>query len=104
MEQLIVTEFILTERKVMEKRRWLFLLILGCILLLQSCSAKVGVNEMQPDNPERQVCSDPRPEMCSQQYDPVCGQLSGGDSQTYSNWCSACSDKKVESYVPGECR
>ena len=88
----------------MEKRKRFFLLIIGSILLLQSCSAKVVVNEMQPNNPERQVCSNPRPEMCSQQYDPVCGQLSGGDSRTYSNWCSACSDKTVESYVPGECR
>jgi hypothetical protein len=88
----------------MKKRNIFLLLILGCILLLQSCSAKVGVHEKQPDNSERQVCSDPRPEMCTQQYDPVCGQLSGGDSKTYSNWCTACSDKAVESYVPGECR
>ncbi len=103
MEQLIVTEFILTERKVMEKRRWLFWVILGCILFLQSCSAKVGVNEKQPDNSERKVCSEPRPEMCTQQYDPVCGHFSGGGSKTYSNWCTACSDKAVESYVPGSC-
>ena len=61
-------------------------------------------NEMKPDNPKIQVCREPRPEMCTQQYDPVCGQFIRGGSRTYSNWCNACSDKAVESYVPGECR
>jgi hypothetical protein len=88
----------------MEKRRWLFLLIFACILLLQSCSAKVGVDETQSEKAQGKVCPEPRPEMCTQQYDPVCGQLSAGGSKTYSNWCSACSNKAVKSYVPGECR
>jgi hypothetical protein len=87
----------------MNKKNSLFLIILGCTLLLQSCSARVGVDETQPDKAQGKVCREPRPEMCTQQYDPVCGYLSGG-SRTYSNWCTACSDKEVESYVPGRCR
>ncbi|MES0349936.1 MAG: hypothetical protein ABUK19_04375 [Desulfobacteria bacterium] len=55
------------------------------------------------DASERYVCADPRPEICTQEYIPVCGQLRGGDTRTYSNGCTACSDKSVVSYVPGKC-
>ena len=81
-------------------------LLILVFLAMSGCAATETTksNETKLDNPKRQICREPRPEMCTQQYDPVCGQLSGGDSQTYSNWCSACSDKTVESYVPGECR
>ena len=61
-------------------------------------------NATKQDHPQKQICPEPRPELCTQQYEPVCGQFSSGVSKTYSNWCSACSDIAVESYVPGECR
>lgn len=63
-------------------------------------------------------CKDPRPEMCTMQYLPVCGNVAeapvckpGMDcpavimmkKKTYSNSCSACSDPKVRSYTEGEC-
>jgi hypothetical protein len=81
-------------------------LLIFLILVMIGCAATESTksNEMRQDNPERQICREPRPEMCTQQYDPVCGQFIRGGSQIYSNWCSACSDKAVESYVPGECR
>jgi hypothetical protein len=88
----------------MGKGKGFFLLILGSFFLLQACSARVVVDETQEDKKLGKVCPEPRPEVCAQQYDPVCGQLRAGDSKTYSNWCTACSDEKVESYVPGECR
>lgn len=75
-----------------------------CFLLQQACLAKVGVIEIKPDSTRGKACPEPRPEMGTQHYDPVCGQFRVGDSKTYSNWCTACSDKAVESYVPGECR
>ena len=81
-------------------------LLIFVLLVMSGCAATepTKFNETRQDNPKRQICSEPRPEMCTQQYDPVCGQFSQGGNQTYSNWCSACSDKAVESYVPGECR
>jgi hypothetical protein len=48
-------------------------------------------------------CEEPRPEMCTMQYDPVCGALEGGDSKTYSNACVACSDRAVFGYSEGPC-
>lgn len=49
------------------------------------------------------ICTDPRPEMCTMDYTPVCGRRGDGTEKTYSNGCSACSDKAVVSYRPGAC-
>ena len=48
-------------------------------------------------------CEDPRPEMCTMHYAPVCGVLDGGDKKTYSNACTACSDHAVTGYTDGAC-
>ena len=59
-------------------------------------------------------CIEPRPEFCTEQYDPVCADVDTGircitepcpstERETYSNACSACADEKVYGYVPGEC-
>ncbi len=39
-------------------------------------------------------------EGCTYEYMPVCGD----DGITYGNRCSACASKKIDSYVPGECK
>jgi hypothetical protein len=57
-------------------------------------------------NHERQSisCEDPRPDVCAQNYLPVCGALDDGTRKTYSNACSACSDVNVVGYAPDACR
>ncbi|MEN8210210.1 MAG: hypothetical protein ABFR31_00710 [Thermodesulfobacteriota bacterium] len=50
------------------------------------------------------LCEDPRPELCTMDYVPVCGKLIDGSLKTYSNGCSACSDKKVIGYKPHPCQ
>ena len=63
----------------------------------------------QPD-PEQDIpqglspCHDPRPEMCTMDYKPVCGQLENGQFRTYANACSACADAKVVGSRKGECK
>jgi predicted methyltransferase len=63
----------------------------------------------------RIACTDPRPEMCTRDYRPVCADVDTGvrcvttpcpaaRQETYGNACSACADPKVYSHVPGECR
>jgi hypothetical protein len=47
----------------------------------------------------RVVCSEPRPEVCIAQYDPVCGD----NGKTYGNSCDACADTAVSYSVLGEC-
>jgi len=49
------------------------------------------------------ACKEPHPQICTQDYRPVCGQLKDGSFKTYSNGCSACSDKNVKGYRDGAC-
>lgn len=49
------------------------------------------------------MCKDPRPQICTQDYRPVCGQRADASFQTYSNGCGACSDKNVKGYRDGVC-
>ena len=49
------------------------------------------------------ACTQPRPEVCTQDYRPVCALLQDGSLKTYSNGCSACSDPGVTGYHEGAC-
>lgn len=60
-------------------------------------------------------CRDPRPEMCTREYKPVCANRDTGvrcvttpcpstEWRTYGNACDACSDKAVTGYRAGTCR
>jgi hypothetical protein len=60
-------------------------------------------------------CEEPRPDVCTYEYDPVCGLIrtvvvcpdaSCKDRiawRNYSNACTACADREVESWKPGRC-
>jgi PBP1b-binding outer membrane lipoprotein LpoB len=61
------------------------------IVLLSGCT--------QADNTH--VCTEAElsAEVCTLEYDPVCGN----DGLTYSNGCVACSSGDITSYTMGEC-
>jgi hypothetical protein len=78
---------------------------------MPACSLNSGPAE---PTPEVAVCSEPRPEACTQEYRPVCAERDNGvrcvttpcdstEKKTYSNGCTACSDPLVYSYEPGAC-
>ncbi len=48
-------------------------------------------------------CGEKRPEICTTEYVPVCAELDDGNLKTYSNACSACSDKEVVKYQVNSC-
>jgi len=48
-------------------------------------------------------CTDPRPQLCTMDYRPVCAKKSDGTYRTYANGCGACSDSDVVEYLAGEC-
>ncbi len=64
---------------------------------------------------EPTTCTDPRREMCTREYRPVCADVDTGircikapcpstEKKTYSNACTACADKKVMGHRPGACK
>jgi hypothetical protein len=97
-------------------------LTLPLIVLLAACSQAPVASEPAPppaDPPaqaknEPVMCKEPRPEVCTMIYQPVCATRDTGvrcirapcpseEQVTKSSSCNACSDPKVSSYVQGEC-
>ena len=58
-----------------------------------------------PDTSSSQgvACVDPRPQVCTMEYNPVCAVLANGSSKQYSSPCNACADDAVKSYLPDAC-
>lgn len=48
-------------------------------------------------------CEDPRPQVCTMEYAPVCADLAAGGKATYASGCNACADDAVSGYLKGEC-
>ncbi len=48
-------------------------------------------------------CSEPRPQVCTMEYAPVCATLIKGGTADYSSGCNACADDAVSSHEPGPC-
>ena len=97
---------------------------LPLLLLLVACSQAPVASEPATSPPpppadtsaknEPVMCKDPRPEVCTMIYDPVCATRDTGvrcittpcpssEQVTKSSSCNACSDPKVISWVKGEC-
>ncbi|MFD2229577.1 hypothetical protein [Alkalimarinus sediminis] len=49
------------------------------------------------------ACEDPRPQVCTMIYMPVCGLDEKGDFNTYASGCNACSRTEVVGYNDGAC-
>ncbi len=49
------------------------------------------------------VCNDPRPQVCTLEYDPVCATYNNGSKKTSSTGCTACSDPEVVAYAMAAC-
>ena len=76
----------------------------GFIALFLGLTACVSVGPDKTENAgAANACEDPRPQVCTADYRPVCGALGDASLKTYSNGCSACGDSNVTSWVAGEC-
>jgi hypothetical protein len=71
------------------------------ILFVAACGVS---SQPQADAEQAIKCPELRPEMCTMDYNPVCGNLADGTVKTYSNGCNACSDPSVTSYNLLECQ
>lgn len=65
-------------------------------LALAGCASKPPVDP-------RIACSEPRPQVCTMEYAPVCADLKAGGRKQYSSACNACADDGVAAYLSGEC-
>ena len=81
------------------------LLLAAFALLMTVGSPVVGTSDTPEaeDAVPRSVCTEPRPQMCTREYRPVCGERKGMDGRTYGNGCTACADPEVIAYRPGAC-
>ena len=75
-----------------------------CLLSLMACATTTN----EPDDSAKTVvpvgvCKEPRPQMCTMDYTPVCANVAGKTLKTYGNACGACGDVNVNEYVKGEC-
>ena len=60
--------------------------------------------ETQPTPTLVTQCTDPRPQVCTMEYAPVCADLvAGGGRKQYASACNACADDAVSGYLNGEC-
>lgn len=76
--------------------KWGIVLFLGLIAL--GCAAE-DIEIAEGAEEQFVLCTDPRPEICAQVNDPVCGS----DGQSYMNACAACSDADVAYFTEGAC-
>lgn len=77
-----------------------FACVLGMLPLLAACAGQ------QPSQPAPSLitqCPDPRPQVCTMEYAPVCAVLSAGGSREYASACNACADDAVTGYAAGAC-
>lgn len=74
-----------------------------CIATGTGCAKSPTEAEQSENRSGYMACTEPRPEACTMQYDPICGEMTDGRSKTYANACSACSDRRVIGYTIGAC-
>lgn len=79
--------------------------IISLGLLLVGCATnndeKIDLNE--PGALDLILCQEPRPQICTREYDPVCATLKDGSTSTGATGCTSCSDTEVVGYKMGAC-
>lgn len=77
----------------------------AALLVLVGCSSPASQRAPAPPRAAEPVisCVEPRPEVCTMEYVPVCATLASGGSRTYASACTACADPAVAGYQDGLC-
>jgi hypothetical protein len=85
----------------MTNLKLVYMPLLVALLSLGACARSNPNPASAPGSPT--ACTDPRPQICTADYTPVCAQLKDGQLKTYSNACSACADVGVVAHNPSTC-
>ena len=76
------------------------------ILLLGCATTTIEEDDRMNNEPgtlDLILSEEPRPQICTREYDPVCATLKDGSKITASTVCESCSDKEVVGYKKGAC-
>lgn len=73
------------------------------VTVVTACTTADSANEDASATSGITACKEPRPQICTAHYDPVCGLHENGDFKSHANACSACSVASVSGYRPGAC-
>ncbi|MDT8283285.1 MAG: hypothetical protein RQ982_10845 [Gammaproteobacteria bacterium] len=82
------------------------LLLVSLAILSISCASYDQKDEnkgVEPGALDLIICKNPRPEICTREYDPVCATLKDGSTKTGATGCTSCSDPEVVGYKMGAC-
>jgi hypothetical protein len=64
------------------------------LIMLSACASQPEVTT---------ACTEPRPMVCTMEFNPTCAVLATGGSKEFASSCTACSDQAVTGYVTGPC-
>jgi len=78
-------------------------MLLILLSTLVSACAAYGEKTVSPSTAELTACHEPRPQICTREYNPVCATYSNGSKKTGSTGCTSCSDAEVVGYTMGAC-
>ena len=87
----------------------LFLLVLPGVLTVSCATTSDETNSEEKNDINEPgaldviLCEEPRPQICTREYDPVCATLKDGSTLTGSTGCTSCSDPEVVGYKKGAC-
>lgn len=83
------------------------------LTVLSACASEIP-RIVSKDDALYKACKNPRPQICTREYRPVCGTRDTGirclttpcastERKTYGNACTACADSTVIEYRSGKC-
>ncbi len=72
-------------------------------LAIVACDTTIAKNDVPSEENIIVTCTEPRPQICTNEYKPVCATLENNKQETYATGCTACADKFVLSYRNGVC-
>ena len=83
--------------------RPVFLIFLSLLSIACATTVDEKSNINEPGALDLILCEEPRPQICTSEYNPVCGTLQDGTTVTGSTGCTSCSDPNVVGYKMGSC-
>ncbi len=83
--------------------KWKMMIFLLAGFTAVSCAQTPRAQETAMAQTDLVVCEDPRPQICTAIYDPVCALTADNSYKTYASACSACGDARVSGHRPGAC-